>query len=162
MAENKNESWASARRRMREVEHFKRAAEMQDRYWLWAAVDGCQCNVCEVARRERPSLTGAKQHAAFAKGLGKAWRPIDGCVCSTCTPTPPALSEHNGECSCAWCVGASVGRARGYVRADAPVERELSCPTCRRVFCRVMAPPAVTITVLCEGCAREGRGPDAT
>ena len=44
------------------------------------------------------------------------------------------------------------------VRAE-PVERTLSCPTCRRVFCKVKAEPAAFIEVLCEGCLAEGRAP---
>jgi len=36
-------------------------------------------------------------------------------------------------------------------------ERELSCPTCRRVFCKVMAQEDTKIEVICEGCRSEGR-----
>lgn len=49
-----------------------------------------------------------------------------------------------------------------YVSTGLPVEpelveRDLSCPTCQRFFCKVKVPRDTPITAICEGCLREGR-----
>lgn len=50
-----------------------------------------------------------------------------------------------------------AGRKEARDEMGPPVERDIFCACCRRVFCRAIAPEFVTITPRCEGCIREGR-----
>lgn len=87
----------------------------------------------------------------------------EGCPCPLCKPHDlrDAARMHTlAVPQVDWKTIREAGRAY-YNTLPSPyealVERELSCATCRRVFCRVRAPESARIEPVCPGCVTEGR-----
>jgi len=115
----------------------------------WPQYPGYPC-LCKMYEHAGPPVS-ADFLDAFRKAI-KARRAIWHDVYRT----------HYMWCSCPSCVSfREVATAVPAVPVEPPaktVERELSCPTCRRIFCTVKVSEDIgPIHVICEGCLREGR-----
>lgn len=71
---------------------------------------------------------------------------------------PPAGYNPDPDCYCPLCVEPEAPLLERRPPLGPPmVWRDVTCPSCRRVFCKVLAVADVRIIPHCEGCEREGR-----
>ena len=124
--------------------------------WLWAAIDGCECAACVPARGN--GATAEERHRIGKDWMAQlpkpvSWRAIIGCNC------PPCTTARNAAVQQALQLPPSRATPTRLLPPAAPVteERDLTCTTCRRFYCRIVAPIDACITVVCEGCKLEGR-----
>ncbi len=116
----------------------------------WALVPDCLCDRCAAVRRAWGDVREADGQASPPTYPG---RGVEQEALLRQQPDYwPGLPTYRE-----WKLEQAREAVRTPAEAPAMVERDLACPTCRRAFCRVRAPEGTPITVLCPGCALEGR-----
>ncbi len=94
----------------------------------YALVPDCLCAQCSAVRRAWADARAARDALVYGAGVVGASLPDVADI----APEPPLLGP-------------------------ALVWRDVTCPGCRRLFCKVLTLPDVKLIPHCEGCALEGR-----